>query len=63
MSDVKIRQDDETFYLFTNQEERAKRQEICNTCTSKKGVFCGECGCFLIFLRKIETASCPLKKW
>jgi hypothetical protein len=50
-------------YIFTDKETRNKRESICNECASKKDVRCEECGCFLIALRKIETAKCPLKKW
>jgi hypothetical protein len=49
--------------IFTNEETRNKRESTCNKCESKKEKRCGECNCFLIFLRKIETAKCPLNKW
>jgi hypothetical protein len=49
--------------MFTTQETRKHRQDICETCPSKNGVRCSECGCFLIFLRKASFAKCPLNKW
>jgi hypothetical protein len=50
-------------FIFTNKEERDKREATCTSCSSKNGIQCGECGCFLMFLRKIQSASCPLNKW
>lgn len=49
--------------MFTNPEVRNHRENICNSCPSKNGVRCSECGCFLMFLRKIQTAECPKNKW
>jgi hypothetical protein len=49
--------------MFTNTEVRNFRQSICDACPSKKEVRCSECGCFLIFLRKVTRAKCPLNKW
>lgn len=49
--------------IFSSQEERDLRQKICNDCEYKDGVRCGICGCFLIGLRKIEHAKCPMGKW
>lgn len=49
--------------MFTDTVTRNHRQSICDSCESKKGVRCAECGCFLMFLRKIDRAECPLKKW
>lgn len=51
------------YTVFNDQETRDKRESICNECPSKDGVRCGECGCFLIFLRKINWTHCPLNKW
>jgi len=49
--------------MFTNNEIRKNREDICNSCSSKNGTRCGECNCFLILLRKINSANCPLNKW
>ena len=49
--------------MFTDQETRQKRESICNSCENKQGVKCGVCGCFLMFLRKVNWANCPQKKW
>lgn len=50
-------------YIFTNKETRSHREEICTSCPSKNGIKCSECGCFLMFLRKVQSATCPLNKW
>jgi hypothetical protein len=49
--------------MFTKQEERDKRQSICETCEHRKEKRCGLCGCFLILLRKIKLSKCPANKW
>lgn len=49
--------------MFTDTATRNHRQSICDSCKSKSGVRCSECGCFLIFLRKVSYAECPQKKW
>lgn len=49
--------------MFTDPQTRDNRERTCNSCPSKNGVRCSECGCFLIFLRKVTYAECPLKKW
>ena len=49
--------------LFTDKETREKREQICNSCESKKNKGCLECGCYLLFLKKIQTATCPRNKW
>jgi hypothetical protein len=53
----------EDIYIFTDKETRNQREEVCASCPSKNGVKCGECGCFLMFLRKVQSATCPLSKW
>ena len=49
--------------MFTNNDVRELRQKTCDSCEKKTGVRCSECGCFLMLLRKVESASCPLEKW
>lgn len=53
----------EDFYIFTDPATRQHRQQVCNSCEHQQGVKCNQCGCFLMFLRKIHTATCPLSKW
>jgi len=40
-----------------------KRIAICNTCESKQGSRCGECGCLLEAKGRSPQSECPLKKW
>jgi hypothetical protein len=49
--------------MFTDKNTRENREKICNNCENKIGVKCNVCGCFVIFLKKIELSQCPKNKW
>ena len=49
--------------MLTDTATRAQRESTCNACEKKQGVRCSECGCFLMLLRKVVVATCPLGKW
>ena len=40
-----------------------ERLDVCENCASRKGHFCGECGCFIPAKTKAEDECCPLGKW
>jgi len=41
-----------------------QRYEICKGCEYlTKLRFCGQCGCFMPLKVRIESVSCPIKKW
>jgi len=52
---------------FPNVEEELfeRRMLICNGCESlnKKSAKCGVCGCVVEYKGRMETESCPKKKW
>ena len=51
-------------YLFFKPSELGKtRLNHCKVCQSRKGYFCGECGCVLVAKVEEETEECPLNKW
>lgn len=51
-------------YLFTrlNDAEQIRLDE-CNKCPFKKGITCGECGCFIMAKIKCSICECPKGKW
>ena len=41
-----------------------QRYDICNECPDLTILkFCGQCGCFMPLKVRIESTSCPIKKW
>lgn len=53
------------FLLAADSEQL--RENVCNTCESKKVILgadvCSECGCLLKAKRSIKTETCPRGKW
>lgn len=45
------------------KKERDRRKSICDTCEKRNGVRCGECGCFIVALTKINPMKCPINKF
>tara|TARA_R110000824_G_scaffold237454_1_gene426218 strand:- start:285 stop:623 length:339 start_codon:yes stop_codon:yes gene_type:complete len=39
------------------------RRAICESCDSRKGNSCGECGCYITHKTRLEEQTCPLGKW
>lgn len=54
------------FYLIL-QGHDAKyaidRRLICKKCELRKGLICGECGCFINAKVQVEEEECPVNKW
>ncbi len=48
-----------------SQDIYEKRMLICNSCESlnKKKAICKLCGCHVEYKGRMETESCPSKKW
>lgn len=51
-------------YFFTQMsEEEIKRKEICEGCSIRRGIKCGDCGCFIVAKIKCPICECPKGKW
>lgn len=51
-------------YFFTKlTEDEKKRTAICNDCNRRKGIKCGQCGCYLMAKVKCSICECPIGKW
>ena len=46
-----------------NNKLRIDRLNVCELCPSKKGSWCGECGCYLKAKASLEDSFCDLGKW
>lgn len=54
------------FYLVLLGHDSPKaieRRLICKKCELRKGLVCGECGCFINAKVQIEEEECPVNKW
>jgi hypothetical protein len=49
--------------LFAKKEEIEKRQTLCESCDFYDSGRCLKCGCFMKVKSKMQSSSCPLKKW
>lgn len=50
-------------FLGSEREIEVKRRLICKDCELRKGVFCGECGCFINAKVQVDEEECPVGKW
>lgn len=51
--------------VLVSEEQRLKRQELCNECPSfnKESKRCRECGCFMEIKWRFTKAECPMNIW
>ena len=50
--------------IFASDEKAGERMNLCTKCDKFNSLgLCTECGCVMVAKVKIETSSCPLKKW
>jgi hypothetical protein len=49
--------------MFATKEDALYRKAICHACPSKANLLCEECGCLISAKVRLNTTSCPLKKW
>lgn len=49
--------------VFTSNEVKNERQELCNTCTHKRMGRCTICGCVIELKIRYAQSECPIKKW
>ena len=64
----KMNKDDENTEKLEKENEdiplAKQRYDICKECAHFSSLkFCGQCGCFMPLKVRIESVSCPLKKW
>lgn len=51
-------------FMFYKRSEMAKaRLVICFQCPLRKGIICGDCGCFLKAKTELDDEVCPVGKW
>ena len=54
------------FYLVLtghDSQNAIKRRLICKNCELRKGLVCGECGCFINAKVQLDEEECPVGKW
>jgi hypothetical protein len=54
--------------IFESENENIplakQRYDICKGCENLTSLkFCSQCGCFMPLKVRIESVSCPIKKW
>jgi hypothetical protein len=50
-------------FHITGEELQQKRQNVCDSCEFYINRRCGKCGCFMAVKIRLQSSSCPEKKW
>jgi hypothetical protein len=60
-------EDVNNFNVLTSEQEKNKRLNLCNSCSSKTKIqddeICQECACPITYVTTYKFKMCPLKKW
>lgn len=51
--------------MIVNSEDdfSEDRRNVCNSCSFRKNLFCGVCGCVIAAKSKVKEEYCPKNKW
>ena len=50
-------------WFTISKEAKSERRAICNSCESRMGIMCKECGCLIRAKTAMSGQKCPLDKW
>lgn len=53
-------------YITDNKDRRSMRDDRmkeCKPCIHRRGIICGDCGCFLEAKTRVYEAECPVGNW
>ena len=52
-----------SLWFTISKEVKDERRALCNSCESRMGIICKECGCVIRAKTAMSGEKCPLGKW